>query len=212
MTGRTDVARGRDIVARWSALAEQRLDYLTELYETGRWRRYYSEPDFLENIREAKGAVETWHGLLNGEATPDNRPIDFSWIGRSSANLLPKVNVPAEPVSSIVPQLAELPVAPSVSVVPAIAEPEPQIEPEPEMAAAVQPAETLETSELLEAIEALETAEGFETAEALEVIQALETVEEPDQSALDKTLALTLDIVGKAGRYPLLRNAFQTGS
>lgn len=219
MTERTDVARGRDIVVRWSALAEQRLGYLTELYETGRWRRYYSEDDFLENIREAKGAVETWHGLLNAEATPDNRPIDFSWIGRSSAVLLPRVDlppekreVPVEPIASIVPvapQLAELPVAPSASVVPAIAEPESQIEPEPELVTAVQPAEALDTAELLEAMEALETAEGSETAEALEVMQALEAAAEPEESALDKTLALTLDIVGKAGRYPLLRNAFQ---
>src|SRR5215475_415243 len=84
MTHRTDVARGRDIVARWCGLAEQRLDYLTELFESGRWRRYHSERDFLENIREAKSAVETWRGMLSCEATPDNRPIDLSWIGRRS--------------------------------------------------------------------------------------------------------------------------------
>jgi uncharacterized repeat protein (TIGR03809 family) len=209
MTQRTDVARGRDIVARWSALAEQRLDYLTELYETGRWRRYHSEHDFLENIREAKGAVETWRGLLTAEATPDNRLIDFSWIGRSSTVLLPKVNVPAakrevpiEPIASIAPvapQLAELPVAPSVSVVPAMAEPEP----EPELVTAVETTEAFETTEALEAIAAPETAEALEVAEAQEI------VEDPEDSALDKTLALTLDIVGMAERYPLLRNAFQ---
>src|SRR5215470_13102876 len=77
MTDRTDVARARDIVARWCGLAEQRLDYLTELFETGRWRRYYSEVAFLENIREAKDAVQTWRGILNAEAMPDNRPIDL---------------------------------------------------------------------------------------------------------------------------------------
>ena len=44
MAQRTDLARGRDLVARWCVLAEQRLDYLTELFETGRWRRYtYAE-------------------------------------------------------------------------------------------------------------------------------------------------------------------------
>ena len=64
MTDRTDVARGRDIVARWCGLAEQRLDYLTELFETGRWRRYHGEREFLENIREAKRAVETWRHAL----------------------------------------------------------------------------------------------------------------------------------------------------
>jgi uncharacterized repeat protein (TIGR03809 family) len=51
MTHRADVARGRDIVARWCVLAEQRLEYLTELFETGRWRRFHSEVVFLENIQ-----------------------------------------------------------------------------------------------------------------------------------------------------------------
>ena len=83
MTQRTDLTRGRDIVARWCVLAEQRLEYLTELFETGRWRRYHSEEAFLENIREAKAAVETWQDLLTREATLGNSPIDISWLGRS---------------------------------------------------------------------------------------------------------------------------------
>jgi len=167
MTHRTDVARGRDIVARWCGLAEQRLDYLTELFETGRWRRYHSEAAFLENIREAKSAVETWRGLLNSEATPDNLPVDLSWIGRRSAVPPAKRAVPVEPIPSIAPRLTELAVARPVSVVPAMAEPGP------------------------------------------EPVLALDPVETPQQSALDKALALTLDIVAMADRYPSLRNAFQ---
>jgi uncharacterized repeat protein (TIGR03809 family) len=87
MTHRADVARGRDVVARWCALAEQRLEYLTELFETGRWRRFHSELDFLENIQEARTAVETWRGLLMREASRDNSAVDISWLGRSSAAL-----------------------------------------------------------------------------------------------------------------------------
>ena len=59
MTHRRDVALGREIVARWCRLAEQRLQYLAELFETGRWRRFHSESAFLENIQEAKAAVES---------------------------------------------------------------------------------------------------------------------------------------------------------
>lgn len=33
------------------------------MFESGRWRRYYSENAFLENVREARVAVETWRGL-----------------------------------------------------------------------------------------------------------------------------------------------------
>src|SRR5580704_1567531 len=87
MTHRLDVARGRDIVARWCNLAEQRLDYLTELFETGRWRRFHSELAFLENIQEAKSAVETWRDLAMREASRDNSAVDISWLGRSRASL-----------------------------------------------------------------------------------------------------------------------------
>src|ERR1700710_2453786 len=82
MTQRADVIRGREIVRRWCVLAEQRLEHLTELFETGRWRRFHSETAFLENIREAKAAVETWRDLLTREASPDNSAIDMSWLSR----------------------------------------------------------------------------------------------------------------------------------
>ena len=85
MTHRVDVARGRDIVARWCNLAERRLEYLTELFESGRWRRFHSERALLENIREAKAAVETWRDLLRREAALDNSAIDMSWLGRVGA-------------------------------------------------------------------------------------------------------------------------------
>jgi uncharacterized repeat protein (TIGR03809 family) len=66
MTHRKDAARDADVLGRWRTLAEQRLDYLTQLFESGRWRRFYGEVAFLENIREAKVAVETWRGLSSG--------------------------------------------------------------------------------------------------------------------------------------------------
>lgn len=104
MTHRTDVARGRDLGARWCALAEQRLEYLTELFETGRWRRYHSELAFLENIQEAKAAVEIWRDLSTREASRDNSAIDMSWLGRTRAApphgerlRLQLAEIPAEP-------------------------------------------------------------------------------------------------------------------
>jgi uncharacterized repeat protein (TIGR03809 family) len=82
MTHHVDVARGREIVSRWCNLAEQRLEYLTELFETGRWRRFHSERAFLENIQEAKAAVELWRSLEMREASLDNAAIDLFWLGR----------------------------------------------------------------------------------------------------------------------------------
>ena len=87
MTQRIDVARGREVLVRWCNLAEQRLEYLTELFETGRWRRFHSEMAFLENIREAKSAVEIWRHLSTRAASPDNNAVDLSWLARATATL-----------------------------------------------------------------------------------------------------------------------------
>jgi uncharacterized repeat protein (TIGR03809 family) len=107
MTQRLDVARGRDIVARWCALAERRLEYLTELFETGRWRRFHSELAFLENIQEAKTAVETWRSLLTREASRDNSAVDISWLGRARATL-PRSEALRDRVHRLSPQPARI--------------------------------------------------------------------------------------------------------
>jgi len=87
MTHRLNVTDSRDVVARWCNLAEQRLEYLTELFETGRWRRFHSELAFLENIQEAKTAVETWRSLSMRETPPDNSAVDMSWLGHTQTAL-----------------------------------------------------------------------------------------------------------------------------
>jgi uncharacterized repeat protein (TIGR03809 family) len=107
MTHRVDGARGRDIVARWCNLAEQRLEHLTELFETGRWRRYHSERAFLENIQEAKAAVEIWRSLEMREASLDNTAIDLAWLGRERSNLPRSAYMPA-PVQRLQPLPAQL--------------------------------------------------------------------------------------------------------
>jgi uncharacterized repeat protein (TIGR03809 family) len=111
MTQRPDVARGREIIARWCSLAERRLEYLTNLYETGRWRRYHSERAFLENIQEAKAAVQSWRNLLTSEATRDNLKIDVSWLGRGRAVL--EHYAPPRRVDPVLSEAA--PVSPEIS-------------------------------------------------------------------------------------------------
>jgi uncharacterized repeat protein (TIGR03809 family) len=107
-----DVARGRNIVARWCNLAERRLEHLTELFESGRWRRYHTEMEFLENIQEAKVAVETWRDLLNREASLENTAIDMSWVGRRRTTPLPRDIGYRPPVVHAKPQPAPIVAAP----------------------------------------------------------------------------------------------------
>jgi uncharacterized repeat protein (TIGR03809 family) len=123
MAQRVDAARGREIIDRWCALAEQRLEHLTELFETGRWRRYHSELSFLENIQEAKKAVETWRSLATREASLDNSAVDLSWLNSSKPvpprrNPLSGYYVPPPPRRAelrIVPAIVEAPIVPQMS-------------------------------------------------------------------------------------------------
>ncbi len=117
MTHRADVARGRDIVARWCDFAERRLEYLTELFETGRWRRYHTEREFLENIQEAKTAVETWRDLLTREASRDNAAIDMSWLRRTRATraMQPRGHILSDQVHRFQPHSVQIPAEPPPS-------------------------------------------------------------------------------------------------
>jgi uncharacterized repeat protein (TIGR03809 family) len=112
-----DVARGRNIVARWCNLAERRLEHLTELFESGRWRRYHTELEFLENIQEAKAAVETWRDLLSREASLENTAIDLAWLGRRRTTPLLLTPLPRDegfrqPVVHLRPQPAPIAATP----------------------------------------------------------------------------------------------------
>ncbi|MET0708055.1 MAG: TIGR03809 family protein [Tardiphaga sp.] len=82
MSPHPNAATGRQLIERWAALAETRLDYLTELFESGRWRRFHTEADFLDNIKEARATADRWRAMANQEATIGNMPVTWSWLDR----------------------------------------------------------------------------------------------------------------------------------
>ena len=191
MTHRLDVARGRDIVGRWCALAEQRLDHLTELFETGRWRRYHSELAFLENIQEAKAAVELWRDLLMRETSRDHSAIDISWLGRARATL-PRGEMLPDQTHRFQPQPAPIAAEPSPSVVSI------------NLATAHVPSD-----EVPSAPESMAFSSEVDTGSREENASNKE-VEPPFRFHRNgKGIApeLTLDIAVTHERYPLLRNA-----
>jgi uncharacterized repeat protein (TIGR03809 family) len=133
-----DAAGSRQIAARWCALAEQRLQHLSEMFETGRWRRYHSEIAFLENIQEAKRAVQTWRALATGgdvaEAAASVTPA-FGWspatmpreqpphtVQPKAVHIVPEIAVPVrlDPQPDVLAEITEAPIAP-LSVPPALA-------------------------------------------------------------------------------------------
>jgi uncharacterized repeat protein (TIGR03809 family) len=54
-----------EITRKWHALAERRRAHFIELYDSGRWKRYYSEGDFVAQMRETVKLADTWARLSN---------------------------------------------------------------------------------------------------------------------------------------------------
>jgi uncharacterized repeat protein (TIGR03809 family) len=195
MAQRLDAARGQEILDRWRVLAEQRLDHLTELFETGRWRRYHSELSFLENIQEAKSAVETWRRLATREAALDNSAIDISWLSKSKPvpprrNPLSDYHIPPPPrLAGIRAEpMAEAPIVPALG--------EGVLEGVPEQGALEYVPEQAASAEM---VPEQVTAQQANSEGAVEVIPSAEPIDNSWQQALD--------LSAMQERYPLLRNA-----
>jgi uncharacterized repeat protein (TIGR03809 family) len=187
-----DLARGRDLVSRWCDLAERRLEHLTELFETGRWRLYHSERDFLENIREAKAVVEVWRDLLTREASRDNHPLDISWLGRGT---------PTPPIEAI-PRRPH-PLAPRPDNV--LAEPPPSIAAADVDAIWVAPPPRVSVDAASAAPVIDMAAFERELSKIFQSAPEQEPEPEPDPTP-NHAPEIVLDFAAIQDRYPLLRN------
>jgi len=68
-----------DLTKKWRALAERRKAHLVDLYDSGRWRLYYSEQEFVLRLREAIRIVEKWSATERSaacEAALPNNPAE----------------------------------------------------------------------------------------------------------------------------------------
>jgi uncharacterized repeat protein (TIGR03809 family) len=214
-----DVAIGRDIAARWCTLAEQRLVHLSEMFETGRWRRYHSEIAFLENIQEAKRAVQTWRALATGAdvatAAASVSPA-FGWSPATMPRMLPReqhaqvmqpkavhiapetaVPVGLDPTPDVLAEITEAPIAPLAA--PAAMAPL-------KVPAAMAPP-TAPVAMTGSKIPAAMAAPRAPAAMAALLPQfsppATEIVAAPE-----RLVEFTFSLDGLEAKYPLLRNAF----
>ena len=48
---------------KWRDLAERRRAHFVELFESGRWRHYYSDTEFLVEMRKAMAIAQKWAQL-----------------------------------------------------------------------------------------------------------------------------------------------------
>jgi uncharacterized repeat protein (TIGR03809 family) len=59
------------LAQKWRDLAERKRDHIVELYNTGRWKHYYTEQELVAAMREANQLLDTWNTLAR---TGPNRP------------------------------------------------------------------------------------------------------------------------------------------
>jgi uncharacterized repeat protein (TIGR03809 family) len=180
----------RDVAARWCALAEQRLEHLSEMFETGRWRRYHSELAFLENIQEAKRAVQTWRAIATGgdvAAAAASVTSAFGWSPATLARTAPREQAQTRQPQTLQPKAVQI--APETAVPVRLA-------PKPDVLA-----------EILEA----PIAPVAPTAPVASIASFLQTFAPPAAeivAAPERVVEFTFSLDGIEAKYPLLRNTF----
>ncbi|GGI21886.1 TIGR03809 family protein [Bradyrhizobium guangdongense] len=209
-------AAGRDIAARWCALAEQRLEHLSEMFETGRWRRYHSELAFLENIQEAKRAVETWRALATGgdvAAAAASVSSAFGWSPATMPRVFPREQAQTVQAQTVQPKAVHI--APE-SAVPVRLEPKPDVLAEiVEAPIAPLAAPTAEVAALMASFTAPAEMPPLKAAAARPAPAAMATLlpqftppAEEIVAAPERVVEFTFSLDGIEAKYPLLRNTF----
>ena len=67
MSRKVEVWDPGEIARRWCELAERRRAHFIELDRSGRWRRYYTEQEFLACVRKVAAEIESWDALAGPE-------------------------------------------------------------------------------------------------------------------------------------------------
>jgi uncharacterized repeat protein (TIGR03809 family) len=63
-----------EIAKRWHALAERRRVHFADLYDSGRWRKYYREQNFLSQMRETARMADAWDRVARVNGTMPAKP------------------------------------------------------------------------------------------------------------------------------------------
>ena len=70
MSGQVPRCMSAEITRRWRDLAEKRRAHLIELYDSGRWKHYYTEEQLVVRMREAINLADKWERLAAGPRGP----------------------------------------------------------------------------------------------------------------------------------------------
>lgn len=164
------------------------------MFETGRWRRYHSELAFLENIQEAKRAVQTWRALANGEDVAAAAASVTSAFGWSPATM-PRV-FPREQAQTVQPKAVHIAPETSVPV---------RLEPKVDVLAEIVEAPTAPVAPAAPMMPAASTAP---VASIASFLQTFSPPADEIVAAPERVVEFTFSLDGIEAKYPLLRNTF----
>lgn len=164
------------------------------MFETGRWRRYHSELAFLENIQEAKRAVQTWRALANGEDVAAAAASVTSAFGWSPATM-PRV-FPREQAQTVQPKAVHIAPETSVPV---------RLEPKVDVLAEIVEAPTAPVAPAAPMMPAASTAP---VASIASFLQTFSPPADEIVTAPERVVEFTFSLDGIEAKYPLLRNTF----
>lgn len=178
------------------------------MFETGRWRRYHSELAFLENIQEAKRAVQTWRALANGGDVAAAAASVTSAFGWSPATM-PRV-FPREQAQTMQPQTLQ---PKAVHIAPETAIPV-RLEPKLDVLAEIVEAPiapVAPTAPVAPPAPVARMAPAAPTAPVASIASFLQTFSPPAAeivAAPERVVEFTFSLDGIEAKYPLLRNTF----
>jgi uncharacterized repeat protein (TIGR03809 family) len=213
MTHRHSAAGSRELAARWCVLAEQRLEHLSEMFETGRWRRYHSELAFLENIQEAKRAVQTWRALANGgdvAAAAASVTSAFGWSPAAMPRVFPREQAQTTQPQTLQPKAVQ---PKAVHIAPETAVPV-RLEPMLDVLAEILEAPTAPVAPIAPVAPPARVARmapAAPTAPVASIASFLQTFSPPAAeivAAPERVVEFTFNLDGIEAKYPLLRNTF----
>jgi uncharacterized repeat protein (TIGR03809 family) len=63
------------IARRWLALVERRQAHFLELCDTGRWHHYYTQAEFIDEMRKVLRVRAQWAAIAGVVAPDDDEPL-----------------------------------------------------------------------------------------------------------------------------------------
>lgn len=74
------------IARRWLALIERRQEHFLDLCDSGRWRHYFTEAEFLEEMRKVLRVRDQWAAIAGEPLCSEDLPADDGPPPRPRAN------------------------------------------------------------------------------------------------------------------------------